>query len=337
MSMAATDRHVDAYRWLMSRRLRGVLLMLVVALAAVVVPAAGGIRVAGNAIPAAAPVPPAVGECLRDNAQIVPMSVEGRPIEDDGRAIVSFVGIGPVGHPYAPFGACDAGTHLEVVAVSSVIGPVRDAAPFAADDAGGCRADALKYAGLVPADGGFTLPGSLDVEPIAWRFSFNADARWMTPSLTLRSAGQTWAACVVSGPGGRAYLGSIRDAFSGGVLPDRFGTCWRSEHLSVGVKYVDCGTAHRSELIAIGSVAQSAWVDFDALVASCSRIAARVMGREDPTLSGQLRLATSPGAELWNRANRRSSSAVCYISSVSERPLSGTLIGIADRPVPWAE
>jgi hypothetical protein len=296
----------------------------------------GGIRVAGEPTRAALPIPPVVGQCLVDTVHVVPVDVDGRPIEDHGGAVANGPGIGVFGPPRAPFGPCVTGADEEVAAVSSIVGPVGDHATIAGADRGGCRAGALHYAGLVPADRGYTLPGPAGLEPIAWSFSIDVDAKWFIPSPVLRSAGQTWAACVVTDPDGRPYPGTIRSAFSGGILPARFGTCWRSEQLSVGVDYVDCGTAHRSELIATGSVVQSAWVDFDEMVASCGQIAARAMGRADPTLTGELRLATSPGADMWNRANRRSSSAVCYVTSATDRQLSGTLIGIGDGPIPWA-
>lgn len=315
----------------MDRRLGGALLLLVVALALVVVPSAGGIRVAGEPTAAALPAPPKVGDCV--TASVVATSVvagEWQPSPIDGPLA------GPPGPTTAAlFGPCDPTVDMaEVVAVSTIVGTTFGKLHIAAPDGQGCRGDALRYAGLVSRDSIYTLPDAPGDEPIAWDFSIDVGTRWMIPSRALWSAGATWAACVVTPPVGKGHRGSIRRAFAG-PLPSGLGTCWVSDHLSAGVRYVDCAAAHRSELIATGSLIGPSMINFDEVVQSCGHISARALGRADPTDGGSLKLVISPDVSMWNRANRRSSSAVCFLASASDRLIIGSLIGVGDRPISW--
>ena len=186
---------------------------------------------------------------------------------------------------------------------------------------------ALRYAGLVRTEAGYVLPGQRTTDPVSWSFSINLRSGWMMPSAPLRAVGQTWAACVVASPVTDQYLGRVATAYGGGRLPDEFGTCWNSRDVSAGVTPVDCGSPHLSELIAVGTVRDRATATTASVISSCRNLAASVIGRSDPTASGNLAVHISPRSIESSQPAANPLTTVCYVVPTGHS-LTGTLVGL---------
>jgi len=286
----------------MDRRLIGALLVVAVVAVAIVVPARDGLRVAGRATAIDLPADPGIGDCLLVNAS---------------------------------FGPCTGQPALgEVVSIVTASGRDQDRLLRADSSGTNCRAAALTYAGLTAVDGRYVPRDHLQPDPVNWKFSINLRTSWVLPTAQQRAAGRTWAACVV-GPGdGGSYAGGLADAYSGGRLPDVYGVCWNSREVSVAIKKVDCAEPHLAELIAIGNVAQHD-VTPTQISGSCRQLAAQVLGRPDPTADGGLAVLIDPDATDSLRWTREAMGVVCYLVP-NAHSLTGTLVGLADRPVPYS-
>ncbi len=351
----------------MGRRLAGALLVTAAMIAAVLLPAGGGLRISGSAVPAAVPSPPRAGECLLDPAAgFGDDSIEGSPAPGlagprpagSAQAGSAQAGSAPAGSaPSGPaqagpaqagsaqvpptggfgpsFGRCSGQPVLgEVVAV---VPSVRAAGNGrgGADGAIRCRKAALQYAGLDEGDGRYFLDPQVRDDPVAWRFSIKMRRLWVFPSLVLSSVGQRWAACVVGPSDLGRYDGELADAFRTGRLPDAFGTCWDKTEPAAGVNPVRCGAEHRSELISSGVVGDRASTTAAAIRQSCQALAARVLRRVDPTDGGRLDVRVSPDAaddEAWLTP---SMDIACFISAPRDA-LGGTLVGVGEGPIPYA-
>ena len=68
---------------------------------------------------------------------------------------------------------------------------------------------------------------------------------------------------------------------------------------------------------------------------SCQSLAAEVMGRSDPTADGGLAVRIDPDAADSLRWTREAMGVVCYVAP-SAHSLTGTLVGLRDRPVPYS-
>jgi hypothetical protein len=198
-----------------------------------------------------------------------------------------------------------------------------------------CRKLAMLHTGLVAVDGHYALTDQPDPDPVTWTFSVNLRQAWVLPSALLQSAGRTWAACVVGSGLSPYYRGSLAGAYSGGNLPDDFGACWDSREVTGGIRPLDCHQPHLAELISTGTVPDRTDITAADLHRSCERLAARVMGRNDPT--GGVGLAVKVFPETVDeqlRLNPRLD-IVCYIAAV-ERSLDGTIVDLRDRPIPYS-
>ena len=97
---------------------------------------------------------------------------------------------------------------------------------------------------------------------------------------------------------------------------------------------VDCAEPHLAELIAIGNVARDD-VNPTEISGSCQSLAAEVMGRSDPTADGGLTVLIDPDAADSLRWTREAMGVVCYVVP-NAHSLTGTLVGLRDRPVPYS-
>lgn len=315
----------------MNPRLVGALLVLAVVAATISVPALTGRRTAGTAVTVELPRDPRVGDCVVN----LPVELLGAATETPtgtGRRATEQTGsTGPLG---PSFGSCTDGPVAgEVVAVASAgSDPGQLQAPAGID----CRAAALSYAGLVLIDGRFVLPNPAADDPVAWNLSVNVRSAWVLPSPLMQAQGRTWAACVVAPRDDARYTGRIVSAFNGGVLPDEFGTCWNARSVSAAVERVDCRAPHLAELISAGYVVDRSQITADDLRLSCERLAARVVGRSDPTVGAKLVVKTSPETLSSDTATfNMSVSVLCYLVT-PDRPLDASLVGLRDQPLPYA-
>lgn len=315
----------------MDRRLGGALLVVAVVVAAIVIPARGGLRIVGSPVVGAPPAAPQVGACVYQRP--------ADPPENTGMLALPASTPLPASHGRSPatanaltIGVCDGQPAVgEVVAIGRARPDGLGLRPPAQD----CRPLALRYAGLVRTEAGYVLPGQRTTDPVSWTFSINLRSGWMMPSAPLRAVGQTWAACVVASPVTDQYLGRVATAYGGGRLPDEFGTCWNSRDVSAGVTPVDCGSPHLSELIAVGTVRDRATATTASVISSCRNLAASVIGRSDPTASGSLAVHISPRSIESSQPAANPLTTVCYVVPTGHS-LTGTLVGLGDRPIPFA-
>src|SRR6478735_5854380 len=261
----------------MHRRLVGGLLLVVVLTLAVVIPNLGGVHQEGIGTPIQLPEDPRVGDCLL------------QPLTD-------FIAISPSGSdpPLAPtFAPCD-GRNVEgqVVAVVRATGSVTARLRQAEDSGGGCYQSSLKYSGLVLHDGRTVLADQSLDDPVDWNLTINVRSGWVLPAPLLQTAGQTWVACIAAPLSGATYRGQLADAFSGGKLPDEFGFCWEQD-LPSNFGSVSCSNPHHAELVSLGTIPDGRTVASADIESSCQTLAAKVIGRSDPTAAGRLKVATS--------------------------------------------
>lgn len=310
-------------------------MVVAVCAAAALVPLASGLRVAGTGRAVELPADPRIGDCvvgapagsLQAPGQLSPAAA---PSSRSSAATVA---------PDAPllvgFAPCRGQPVIgEIVGVASSPAVARTvvAPPVGLD----CRSSALDYAGLTSVDNRFVLPGQPPGDPVSWNLSIDTGNRWVLPAPWLQAAGKTWSACIVTPRDSGLYRGRLAGAFAGERLPDAFGTCWDSTQVSAASQRANCDEPHAAELISAGRVLDLAGTGSAAIVASCAALAARVMGREDPTASGELVLQTSPVAARIDLRTSGSLSVLCYVASADDRKLTGSVVGLGSRPVPFA-
>ena len=321
----------------MSPRLVGALLVLAVVAVAISAPAIGGRRTAGVAVMVDVPRDPVVGDCLA--ALPAEFSTPVDHTNPETPTTGSTTGPAPVRQPAAyplgpVFAACDgrpaAGEVVSVMAADIDPDTRQLRSPVGAD----CHSAALRYAGLLPVERRFTLPGATDSDPVSWNFSIDLRSALVFPTALMQAQGRTWAACVIAPREDVQYTGRVADAFAGGALPDAFGTCWDNRSVSASVQHVDCRAPHLAELVAAGLVPDQSEVSSADLKASCERLAGQVLGRNDPTAGDRLVVKTSP--EKFDHVGQsRSISLLCYLVTTGQ-PLDATLVGLRDRPIPFA-
>ena len=318
----------------MDRRLAGALLVVAVCAAAAVVPLFGGLRVVGTARTIVLPTDPQVGDCVvAGPTGSLEVPGELSPALAPPGSSELAVSATPV---LVSFQACAGQPVLgEIVGVAS--SPAMANHTFAAPPIGlDCRSSGLEYAGLVAVDNRFELPdGPLD-DPVSWNISIDTGNRWVVPAPWLLAAGKTWSACIVTPRDGGVYQGRLADAFSGQRLPDAFGTCWDSSQVSAASRRVNCGQPHVAELISAGRVQDLGTVGSAQIVASCTTMAARVMRRDDAGAGGELSVQTSPDAVRISLRTSGSLSILCYVAASGDRQLAGTIVGLGERPIPYA-
>jgi hypothetical protein len=298
----------------MNRRLVGALVVAFAVAAALAAPA--GALVAGDARPAPLPPEPVVGDCVTGE---IPEALDFDP---------ETVTVGE--ELTTPFSACEGEVSGEVVLVASARGDL-DARLRAANDlSDDCARATRLVAGIDVAER--ASRGS----SIRWTLSPNARYRWVMPDPRSRAGGQTWLACVATPPFAEPYPGSVASAFSGGRLPDAFGSCWADAVIDAGLTSAPCSGPHRAELIAVGRPWRGG-ISTELAEDSCRAMAARVTGRADPTARGDVEIRLYP-ANLEGRYARQTvrPDLVCYVIGAAERQIVGTVVGVGDRPLPFA-
>jgi hypothetical protein len=139
-------------------------------------------------------------------------------------------------------------------------------------------------------------------------------------------------ACVAAPLSGASYRGQLAGAFSGGTLPDAFGFCW-AQNTPSAVGSVPCSGRHLSELVSLGTIPDGAGIAPEDIESSCRELAAQVIGRSDPTAAGDLAIGTLVSSDA---ATSSTLHVICYIQPLT-RPLTGTVVGLRDRPLPYAK
>ena len=158
---------------------------------------------------------------------------------------------------------------------------------------------------------------------------------WVVPAPLLRTAGRTWVACIAAPLSGAGFRGRLAGAYNGGELPDEFGFCWEQRTPSAQGS-VSCGRRHFAELVSLGTIPDGAGIALADIKISCQRLAAQVIGRSDPTAAGYLAIATSVSpVAAQSSPLRQPLHVICDLEPVTG-PLSGTLVGLRDHPIPYS-
>ena len=294
------------------RRIGGLVLLVVVVLAAVTLPNLAGRRAAGHPVAVVVPGPPAPGTCLSNR------SAAGSPPDTVGVATVS----------------CDGPHRTEVVAVYP--GPPD---PIRVDVGHGqvavvdrCSWDLAGYLGgfdvLLASDPSSQLFGPWSARQVV------LPSR-LEPDRTQRVLGQDWTACVANA-GVRVFSGSVRSSYGDSRMPAQLARCRES---ATDAGYVPCSSPHSTELFATTQYHYPA-PDQTALAATCRALVTRLTGHDDPTAGGALTVVVArdqvpvDGVGVFDES--RTYEAGCAVSAVGGRKLVGSVIGLAGAPLPWA-
>ena len=308
----------------------------------------GGLRVAGTAIAPPGLSAPAVGDCLMTLAD--PLATERALRQPPGSDL------GELSETAVTFADC-AGRHLgEVVAyrrMQSQLDPA--AAPSAGPTTGPTAAPAAGLAAGATgqaAPGSSAYPGTPDGQWCAQvaadyrahevaRFRAGAGGDW-TPStgqrfLTVLSrpnadpAEPRWSACVMLAPLLETYSGSYLQSLAGGPAPSPFGRCLSDDAAD---RWVSCDAPHLAQ--EFGSGTGPAMTARDA-VDSCRALTEQMTGMDDVSAGGILRVVViGGGSGTVGAGGQPAIGASCRLEVVGSSHLVGTLLGVANGPLPLA-
>lgn len=313
----------------LTRRSAGVLLLIAAVIGSLLVTRIGGSRISGTAIPRPGVGAPAVGGCLVTvlGPPAMPLLAPGPP---------SPVSIASVGETSVAFADC-AGAHLgEVVAYRAVPAPVAPDPNESPATTARAEPTATAAASAV-SDGQWCQGVAADYrEHSVARFGNGADVMWepatgqrfvvILSAPTLDPTAPRWAACAFLSPGLEPYSGSYVRSLANLPAPAPFGLC-----RSAGAEdsWASCAGPHR-----IQEFGTAARLDLSspAALAGCRSLIEQMTRMKDVTDGGTLRI------EIAGDAVRGGSGAVvsCRLVVVGDGQLVGTLVGLGDRPVPFA-
>jgi hypothetical protein len=303
------------------RRLLGVVMLIVAVVAGMAIPSLTGRRITGSAVAVTFPVPPQVGQCL------IP---QGPPSSVVQSAAQSYVAEIPADS--AHFGRCAGIIGGEIVAVWSSWEESGFGA--AAPRRNPCYRSTAAFAGLETSGRSTDLPGAPEGGPVRWRPTIGFDPLQVVPGKLERGAGRDWVACLAVPTGHVGYVGTLRDAFTTGTMPTQFGSCWAGADLDQLPVTLRCDEPHPAELLAKGWVLDPVEVSTEVIEQSCSDLAGRIMRTADPTRGGDLKVVADRLNGDLSARPYASLTIACFVTSAGPQELSGTLIGLADRPVP---
>jgi len=301
----------------MDRRLAGLVVLILVVVAAAVLPGLAGRRVAGFAVAAALPDPPAVGDC----AASAP-SRQGGSFGEPSNLDASQVSWGPCSGPIVG----------EVVAVQP-----SDHEPMSLEAGweGPCFRAAAAFAGLDVTGPSVAVPGAPSTGALSWEPTIGATIQRVAPGDEERRAGRSWLACLVTTSSGQTYRGTLAQGFGTGRIPDEYGLCWNGTDLDEAVSPIPCDEVHSTQLMAVGSAGDRSLVSEVDLAAICQEITTVLMRTELPVRSGELVTAidVTDGGDTTSDAPP---TVGCFAAATGQRELNGSVIGLGDRPVPFA-
>jgi hypothetical protein len=157
----------------------------------------------------------------------------------------------------------------------------------------------------------------------------------IVPGQPERHAGHTWVACLAATTNRATYVGSLRNAYITGKLPDQFGLCWAETDLDLTPDLLPCTGPHRAELLATGWIADRSLMSRADVDAACFETAADLMRTADPTRGGGITVVLDP-VRLDGASTPTDPMTVhCMVTPSDARAnLAGTVIGLGDRPAP---
>ncbi len=304
----------------MDRRLAGVVVLVLALVAVMAVPSLAGRRTAGSAIAIALPDPPQVGDCL-----LAPITQSSAP-HGWPREI-----------PYAAsdFGDCGGQIAGEIVAVW---GSQAEADEGSRSRLGGpCYRQAANFAGLVRSGRSTIVPGGPVYAQVAWKPTIGFVPYRIVPSQVEQNAGRTWIACLAVPRAQSTYRGTLRDSFTTGSMDDAFGLCWSVDDLDEAATALPCDHPHPTELLATGWIMDRSTMSWPGLNASCLALAASIMHTVDATRAGALSIVVDPVRMDGAQRPDTPLSVNCFVTSAGPQQLTGTVIGLGVRPIPFEQ
>ncbi len=310
----------------MDRRLAGLVVLVVVLVAATALPGFSGRRVAGVASAMIFPDPPSVGDCA-----LSPL---------DGAMSNSGSRTPEVGVTGVTWGRCTGQVFGEIVDpgfASSAAGPTNSgSANPSPEPRRRCSRAVAAFAGLDPSSPRPTIPGTPPFEHISWAPTLGFDPYRVVPGQEERAAGRTWSRCLAAPIVHRSYQGTLAQAFQTGQLPGEFGLCWSGTDLDRAIDLIPCDEPHVAELLATAFVEDRSLVTRDDYQRTCGQMAALIMRTDAPILSGDLTAVIDPVTSDGQSLPTSPQTVGCFVVSVDERRLDQTVIALDDRPVPFA-
>jgi hypothetical protein len=301
----------------MNRPLAGVVLLVLAVVAVTVIPMINGRRVAGSGAAVEFPAPPQVGDCV-----VPPFPADNVVDRLDPEVRVTAIKFGP----------CTGAKFGEVVALSdaNTIGRENSRIP----SRGVCSRQIAEYAGLTTSPGSVALPGESTSGPMAWMPTIGSESYLIVPSLREQSAGHNWVACLAAATNQHSYQGSLRAAYTTGALPDQFGLCWTGADLDLIPGLLACDQPHAAELLATGWIGDRSQMPRSAVDADCRQMAGLIMRTGDPTRGGAITVVLDP-VRLDGATRPTDPLTVgCLVTASGTARLTGTVIGLGDRPAP---
>lgn len=326
----------------MNRHWLGVVVVLLTLIVAVVVPNVDGRAVAGQGQAVPVDSPPQVGDCLLDqvpghevaydrNGQ--PRYVTGLIAPCTGNRFGEVAGILPDGLTNELTSPLSPGPDAS--------GPQKSLVDSNMDQ---CSISFARYLSL-PLD---ATTMQLPLQFTYWTPMVTAGFSFYTPTARQQAAGQSWVACVahpsVFDSGVQpSYNRSVRDD---GPVPGPFAACATTYSQPDGWIPAPCDGPHRVEILGLTVSIGPDYLDSATqqdLDTTCQSLAAQRTGISD--LPGVMNLQVSAPAShttdstgiaqegLGNTDSHRN--AACIITATGSTELTGSLVGLDDRPIPW--
>lgn len=168
-----------------------------------------------------------------------------------------------------------------------------------------------------------------------WKPTIGFTPYLVVPGELEQRAGRSWVACLVVPVGGPAYAGNLRDAFRRG-LPPQYGLCFVSANFDRLPALLLCDRPHAAELLATGWIPDRSQVSLADIDDACNAVAGRLLGTTDPTRGKALKIVAD---RLTSQSDDRPDGPLtiaCFAAAAGSAQLSGSLIGLGERPVPLA-
>jgi hypothetical protein len=135
------------------------------------------------------------------------------------------------------------------------------------------------------------------------------------------------------------FAGSLRMALSTGNARNLLGFCGAGRDWTIGYVSV-CSSPHEFQVLASGTAA-AGHVSRAELQRTCVQVARRLTALPDVTAAGALAVKVQSiegtGASTESAGVQVPAELGCGISTVGSRRLAGALVGVGDRPIPWAQ
>ena len=304
----------------MDRRAIGAVLLLLTVFVAAVVPRIGGVEVTGTAVAVVIQSPPTVGDCVLTD-----------PSASGASDVV----------PALVYGSCATPHFGEIVQVyaDSLDFPNTQPDEIRAPSATYCDGAASSYLAVDQVLPRYDRGDYKSISFGPWQPASIGTVGLIGPSAEQHAVGQDWIACVTEGTTPTPASGTVREAFSGGTLPDSYTLC--SDQLVAGAA-IDCRSKHKAELFALTGLVETLPAQ-SALDVSCRGFVQYLTGRKDLASTAGLKVVATvvyhgvtghPTPGQTDPIQTSPAEAFCGVTTVGSRVLSGSLFAIGDGRLP---